>query len=59
MLMFFPLAMLHIGIAVFNVLPTLSVTLDETDWLCAEQTSTAVGHSALSLELVWVISKWP
>lgn len=31
MLMFFPLAMLHIGIAVFNVLPTLSVTLDETD----------------------------
>lgn len=55
MLMFFP----FLGIAVFNILPTLSVTLDETDRLCAEQTSTAVGYSGLSLKFVWVVSKSP
>lgn len=43
---------LHIGIAVFNILPTLCVTLGETDRLCAAQTSTAVGHSAPSLKFV-------
>lgn len=41
---------LHIGAAVFNVLPTGCVTLDETDGLRAAQTSAAVGHAALSLK---------
>lgn len=50
---------LHISIAVFNILPTLCVTLGETDRLCAAQTSTAVGHSAPSLKFVWVVSKSP
>lgn len=41
---------LQIDFAEFNILPTLSVTLDETDRLWAEQTSTAVSRSALSLK---------
>lgn len=37
MSMFFsPLPRLSIGIAVFNILLTLSVTLEETDRLCAD-----------------------
>lgn len=41
---------LYIGVAVFNVLPTGCMTLDEMDGLHAAQTSTAVGHAALSLK---------
>lgn len=34
--LFSPLARLTIGIAVFNTLLTLSMTLEETDRLCAD-----------------------
>lgn len=39
---------MHIENGVFIILLTLTVTLDETDRLCAEH-SAAVGHSALPL----------
>lgn len=45
-----PFPGLHIGVAVFNVLPTGCMTLDEMDGLRAAQTSTAVGYAAPSLK---------
>ena len=56
MLMFFFLSysyrILHVDVAVFNILHSLAMTLDDTDRLWAEQTSTAVGHSVLTLKFV-------
>lgn len=47
----------HIEIAVFNIFLTHSVTLDETDRLCAQH-STAASHSALSLNSFNLYFEW-